>query len=83
MHDDVKDLMTQAYERMSRRDVLGISKDGRPVYTPFYSGGKAYDSCDVDVCNGKFIKGQYSYVSTMFHPYIMGCYGVGGGSQFR
>ena len=56
---------------------MGIAKDGRPIYTPFYDNGKTYDSCDVDVCNGMDIGGSYAYVSTLFHPYFVGCYGAG------
>ena len=57
--------------------MLGIVKDGRPVYTPMHGGGKTIDSCEVDVCNGLELNGHYSYVSTLFHPYIVGCYGPG------
>lgn len=28
------------------------------------------------------IDGQYSYVSTFFHPYIVGCYGAGNQIKF-
>jgi len=59
------------------RSVFGLSKDGRPIYTPHYGGKKDYTDCDVDVCNGMNINGHYSYVSTYFHPYVMGCYGPG------
>jgi len=38
---------------------------------------KSYDACDVDVCNGMMVGDHYSYVSTFFHPYIMGCFGPG------
>jgi hypothetical protein len=64
-------------EGLPYRSVLGLAKDGRPVYTPFYSDLKAYDDCEVDVCNGISLNGHYSYVSTFTHPYIMGCYGPG------
>jgi hypothetical protein len=64
-------------EKMAYRSVLGLAKDGRPVYTPIYSGGSSYDDCDIDVCNGIFLNGHYAYVSTLNHPYIMGCYGPG------
>jgi len=59
------------------RSVLGVSKDGRPIYTPFHGNGKDYDPCEVDICNGININGVYSYVSTLYHPYIMGCFGPG------
>lgn len=59
------------------REVVGLSKDGRPIYSPFYSNGRAYSGCDVDICNGMEIEGNYAYVTTQFHPFIMGCYGPG------
>jgi hypothetical protein len=64
-------------DKLPYRTAMGISKDGRPVYTPQYDNGKEYSGCDVDICNGITIDGHYSYVSTMFHPYIIGCYGPG------
>merc|ERR1719198_349454 len=67
----------EVYNATSTTDLLGISKDGRPIYTPFHNNGQEYSGCDVDICNGIEIGGHYSYVSTMFHPYIMGCYGPG------
>jgi len=48
--------------------------------SPYYTSGSsqvAVDDCDVDVCNGLEISGNYMYVSTFFHPYIMGCFGKG------
>jgi len=73
----VIDVYKGAYQKLPYRSVFGLSKDGRPVYTPFYDNLKLYDHCDVDMCNGKLIDGQYVYVSTFFHPYVMGCYGPG------
>ena len=67
------------------RSVFGIAKDGRPIYTPYYNGGRKYDSCQVDVCNGIEIgvPRHYSYVTTMFHPYTMGCFGRGSKPKYR
>jgi len=45
--------------------------------TPYHNNKVAYDDCEVDVCNGMMIGGNYMYVSTFFHPYIQGCYGKG------
>lgn len=74
----VEEVMNDAYtSHLPYRSVLGISKDGRPIYTPLHGNGKRYDDCEVDICNGLVINGVYSYVSTMHHPYIMGCYGPG------
>jgi hypothetical protein len=75
---DVVDTIKSAYTTgMPYRSVFGIVKDGRPVYTPMHGGDQVYDDCDVDVCNGVTINGHYSYVTTLFHPYIVGCYGPG------
>lgn len=73
--------MMEAWKKVPYRSVLGLSKDGIPVYTPYHGGGKSYDYCEVDICNGMTINGQYSYVSTFFHPYIMGCYGAGSSAK--
>merc|ERR1712046_111831 len=51
--------------------------DGRPIVSPYKNNGKAYDHCEVDVCNGITVNGHYMYAATFFHPYIMGCYGKG------
>ena len=56
---------------------MGIAKDGLPVYTPYFNNGETYAGTDVDVCNGLTINGVYAYVSTLFHPYFIGCYGKG------
>lgn len=78
MTRNLQDITKEAYNNnLKYRSVLGISKDGRPIYTPLYDDGKTYDDCDVDICNGMMIGGHYAYVSTMFHPYIMGCFGPG------
>ena len=40
MSDDAKTIMQDEYQNgMADRAVLGLSKDGRVIYTPFYSGG--------------------------------------------
>ena len=33
------------------------------------------------MCNGIEIGGYYSYVTSFFHPYIMGCYGRGSNTE--
>jgi hypothetical protein len=53
MTDDVKTFITDTYkQKMNRRAVLGISKDGRVIYTPMHNGGEIYNACHLDVCNG-------------------------------
>lgn len=79
---DVSDTILQGYKKKPYREVIGLSKDGRPIYSPMHGNGKTYGSCDVDVCNGVWIDGHYSYVATTFHPFIIGCYGPGGNATF-
>ena len=79
---DVLDHIIESYVKKPYREVMGLSKDGRPIYSPLHGNGKVYSYCDVDVCNGMWIDGHYSYVSTMFHPYVIGCFGPGGNASF-
>lgn len=77
--EDIKDQMVAAWDQSPYRSVVGLSKDGRPIYSPYYTddaGEKAeYDPCNQDICNGQIIDDEYAYFSTFFHPYIVGCYG--------
>lgn len=74
---DLFEMIRDAWDAKPYTSVFGLSKDGRPIYGPYYGGGKVYSDCDVDVCNGRVVNGHYSYVSTLFHPYVMGCFGPG------
>ena len=56
-------------------EVIGMAKDGRAIYGPYKADGTLWKPCDVDVCNGRVILGDYSYVSTSFYPYFVGCWG--------
>jgi hypothetical protein len=65
-------------EQLKTQDPIGIAKDGRIIYGPYRTDGLLWQPCDVDICNGvKFSRLNYGYVSTMFHPYIVGCWGPG------
>lgn len=77
MDRDVKTFMQNAWMAIPFRTAVGVSKDGRPILSPYHDNGKAYDDCEVDVCNGIDVNGHYMYATTFFHPYIMGCYGKG------
>ena len=80
---DPKERMIEAYSTyMPYRSVIGVSKDGRPIFSPYYDNGKSLNACDLDLCNGIMINNQYVYISTPFHPYFMGCYGPGPDSDF-
>ena len=62
---------------------IGIAKDGRLIYGPYNSNGKLWQPCDVDICNGRyFAANNYGYVSTMFHPYFVSCWGPGNKVNF-
>lgn len=65
------------YKKLPYRSVFGLAKDGRPIYTPYHGNLKTYGECEVDVCNGLTIDGQYSYVTTLYYPYYIACYGSG------
>ncbi|CDW88065.1 UNKNOWN [Stylonychia lemnae] len=57
--------------------VIGIARDGHSILGPYRSDGTLWQPCDVDLCNGIEIAGIYYYVTTMFHPYTVGCWGPG------
>lgn len=56
---------------------IGLAKDGRIIYGPYKTDGTLWQPCDVDVCNGVRQGNIYFYVSTMFFPYFLGCFGPG------
>lgn len=77
INQDIKTLMEFVWLDKPYRSAIGVSKDGRPILSPYYNNGTAYTDCEVDVCNGITINGHYMYATTFFHPYFMGCYGKG------
>lgn len=56
---------------------FGIAKDGHIIWGPYNEDGEEWADCDVDLCNGRRIDGNYGYMSTSFHPYFVGCWGPG------
>lgn len=81
MNTPVKEMIQEAWKDYKFRTVIGIAKDGRPILSPFKEGGKPYTDCEVDVCNGIKVGEHYMYATTLFHPYVMGCFGPGGESN--
>ena len=75
--DPLESIKSTFKKEQPYRAVVGLSKDGRPIMNPYYDNGKSYDACDVDVCNGYWAGDDYFYVSTFFHPWVIGCYGPG------
>jgi len=61
----------------SGKSIIGLSKDGRPLYGPYKNdNNELWDWDKVDACNGVLDEdGSYFYVSTQWHPYISGCQG--------
>lgn len=71
-----KDIFTNAGNWKNIRPI-GLAKDGNIIYGPFDKDGKEWLACNVDICNGIMMNGYYSYVTTSFFPYILGCFGPG------
>jgi len=56
--------------------MVGVAKDGHPIYGPYNSDGELWTCDDHDICNGRFFdNGTYGYVATTTFPYIVGCFG--------
>ncbi|CDW78025.1 UNKNOWN [Stylonychia lemnae] len=55
--------------------IIGVARDGHSILGPYRRDGMLWQPCDVDLCNGVDIGGVYYYVTTMFHPYTVGCWG--------
>lgn len=55
--------------------VIGLSKDGRPIYGPWDGNGDEWAAQNVDACNGVLDGDDYYYVGTAWHPYAVGCQG--------
>ncbi len=62
---------------------IGTAKDGRLIYGPFKADGTLWQPCDVDICNGRKDGDYYYYVSSMFFPYFVGCWGPGSKAIYR
>lgn len=54
---------------------IGIAKDGHKIMGPYRRDGELWQPCDVDACNGLYIGEEYVYVTSMFFPYTVGCWG--------
>lgn len=54
---DIVKFIASSWAKKPYRTALGLSKDGRVIYSPLYNNGSTYESCDVDLCNGRMIGG--------------------------
>lgn len=57
---------------------IGMAIDGHVIWGPYNIDQdliRSWDPCDLDICNGFRINGSYGYAATMFHPYLVGCWG--------
>ena len=77
MNQDPSTFMQSSWSAVPYRTAIGISKDGRIIWSPYSSGSNPYAYCDVDVCNGISVNGFYGYATTFFAPYAVGCFGPG------
>ena len=60
--------------------IVGIAKDGHVIYGPYDDNDELWDCDDHDICNGRYfaeMDGSYTYVMTVQHPYVIGCWGPG------
>ncbi|CDW88993.1 UNKNOWN [Stylonychia lemnae] len=62
---------------------IGIALDGHVIFGPYNATGNLWQPCDVDACNGITVDNNYIYVSTMFHPYTVGCWGPANPKHFK
>eukprot|EP00347_Sterkiella_histriomuscorum_P010754 403375051 len=57
---------------------IGLARDGHFILGPYNpETGKLWQQCEVDTCNGVYIKNKFYYATTLFHPYTIGCWGPG------
>ncbi len=70
-------------EQLQTKLPIGTAKDGRVIYGPFRPDGLLWQPCDVDICNGRREGNTYYYVSSMFFPYFVGCWGPGNVAKYR
>lgn len=70
-------------EQLQTKLPIGLAKDGRVIYGPYKTDGTLWQPCDVDICNGRREGRNYYYVSSLFHPYFVGCWGPGNAAVFR
>lgn len=54
---DPKTWMMQQWKAVPFRTAIGISKDGYPIYSPYFGNGQVYSDCMVDTCNGFNVSG--------------------------
>jgi len=73
----VVDWALSGFATMKSKTVIGIGKDGHVLYGPYDDEGALWEPAEVDACNGAWStdKQDYFYVSTRWHPYVVGCLG--------
>ncbi|XP_033096219.1 uncharacterized protein LOC117100554 [Anneissia japonica] len=55
--------------------IVGVARDGFPIYGPIDEDGTRLTSDDLDDCHGKMSSGgEYRYHTTDDFPYILGCF---------
>ena len=56
--------------------MIGLAIDGHQVLGPRKQDGELWTPDDLDLCHGiNLADGTYAYVSTVFEPYTVGCWG--------
>eukprot|EP00662_Eupelagonemidae_sp_cell21_P057658 gene57658-biopygen108402 len=74
---DIAQWVLSGFADMKSKTVIGIAKDGHILYGPYDDSGRLWQTSNVDACNGAWSSDlkDYFYVSTRWHPYLVGCLG--------
>ncbi len=76
--DDLASFVMTGYTDYTDKTVIGVSKDGHPVFGPFTTDGDQRSCGTLDICNGiTQSNGSYAYYATATFPYGVGCFGPG------
>jgi len=70
------------YAELQHKKVIGLAKFGHVMYGPYNDSQELWGTNDVDACNGAWSSdGDFFYVATSWHPYLVGCQGPANHAQ--
>ena len=79
-------LINDGFRNHKELQAIGLAQDGHVIYGPYNQYGELWTCDDHDLCNGHFftdvpidqdkeLYSAYGYVTTLTHPYHVGCWG--------
>jgi hypothetical protein len=75
---DLASYVLTGYSNVKSLTVIGVSKDGHPLFGPYTAEGEQRSCGTLDTCNGiTQTNGSYAYYATETFPYGVACYGPG------